>query len=120
MVPAMKIPASPLRRLRRLLALAVVAVVAVVAGPLPVGAADYPVAGLRPDRRPPGAPVIDGEKSIAESRKGALHGIADPLPDSLKFLSSQGAWYTPFTHPGMTGYYDIRGWHGDTRQARRN
>ena len=27
------------------------------------------------------------------------------------FLEDQGNWYTPFNHPGMTGRYDIRGWH---------
>ncbi|OYX43944.1 MAG: hypothetical protein B7Z02_07110 [Rhodobacterales bacterium 32-67-9] len=26
----------------------------------------------------------------------------------LKFLEDQGAWYTPFTRPGMTGPYKIR------------
>lgn len=42
----------------------------------------------------------------------ATHGIEQPVPDHIKhFLKDQGAWYTPFSRPGMTGPYDIRGWH---------
>lgn len=42
----------------------------------------------------------------------ALTGGEPPYPASLRFLEDQGAWHTPFTHPGMTGPYDIRRWHG--------
>lgn len=42
----------------------------------------------------------------------AEHGITAPTPEAIKsFLKDQGAWYTPFSRPGMTGPYDIRGWH---------
>ncbi len=41
----------------------------------------------------------------------ALTGVERPYPYSLKFLEDQGAWYTPFNRPGMTGRYDIRHWH---------
>ena len=40
-----------------------------------------------------------------------MHGIEPPYPESLRFLNDQGGWYTPFIAPGMTGPYDIRGWH---------
>ncbi len=71
----------------------------------------YPIAGVQPDQRPAGAPTI------AQTNKGngwyvqALHGLSTPYPASLKFLENQGNWFTPFTRPGMTGPYDIRGWH---------
>jgi hypothetical protein len=41
----------------------------------------------------------------------ALHGVDKPVPASLAWLKDQGAWYTPFNHPGMPGPYDLRGWH---------
>ena len=53
----------------------------------------YPIAGTQPSHRPQGAPVIQ------------------PYPYSLQFLEDQGNWHTPFTHPGMHGRYDIRGWY---------
>jgi len=72
----------------------------------------YPIAGLTPDRRPVGAPVIKELKKTPEWWNKALHGISEPYPYSLRFLEDQGAWYTPFTYPGMTPPpYDIRGWH---------
>jgi hypothetical protein len=40
-----------------------------------------------------------------------LTGIAAPVPPSMAFLDHQGAWHTPFTLPGMPGYYDLRQWH---------
>lgn len=69
-----------------------------------------PVAGLQPDRRPLGAPVIASFDQTAEWQARALQGIAPP-PAGLDFLKDQGAWYTPFTQPGMPGRYDIRGLH---------
>lgn len=69
----------------------------------------YPVAGLEPDQRPAGAPAIT---TAQEPGAGALHGVIAPVPENIgKFLRNQGNWYTPFTRPGMTGPYDIRGWH---------
>ena len=43
---------------------------------------------------------------------GSTAGRQPAPPGSIvKFLADQGAWYTPFTHPGMPGYYDLRGMH---------
>lgn len=79
---------------------------------IPAGAEDYfYVAGLHPDVRPPGAPRIDVFAKDAAWYRRALTGISTPYPFSLRFLESQGAWYTPFIVPGMTGPYDIRNWH---------
>ncbi|MFZ1679860.1 MAG: hypothetical protein WAT70_02475 [Rhizobiaceae bacterium] len=75
-------------------------------------AAEPFVAGLLPDQRPPLAPRIVDHVAPPEWRQRALHGIGEPIPPSLRFLDDQGAWFTPFDHPGMPGRYDIRGWHG--------
>ena len=77
-------------------------------------AADYPIAGLNPDQRPAGAPVIAGVNKDGAWYRQALNGIAPPYPDSLRFLENQGNWYTPFIHPGMSAPYDIRGWHSES------
>lgn len=69
------------------------------------------IAGVNPDRRPEGAPKITEMAKDAAWYGHALTGVEAPYPSSLRFLEDQGAWYTPFTHPGMTGPYDIRGWH---------
>ena len=71
----------------------------------------YPVAGLAPYARPEGAPVEGSVRRTESWRAQALRGVSDPVPASLKFLDDQGAWYTPFDLPGMTGPYDIRGFH---------
>ncbi len=71
----------------------------------------YPVAGLTPDQRPAGAPVIKEMKKTPEWYTNALRGVSEPYPYSLKFLENQGAWYTPFIYSGMKAPYDIRGWH---------
>jgi hypothetical protein len=71
-----------------------------------------PVAGLQPDRRPPGAPLIASFEQAAAWQAQALKGIAPPQA-GLDFLKDQGAWYTPFTQPGMPGRYDIRCLHSD-------
>jgi len=76
-------------------------------------ASAYPIAGVNPDQRPEGAPVIKEFAKDGDWYANALKGITLPYPASLHFLENQGAWYTPFTHPGMTGPYDIRGWHKD-------
>ena len=71
-------------------------------------AADVPVAGLAPYQRPKGAPALNKAPEAARP----LHGISQPVPASITaFMKDQGAWYSPFTHPGMPGYYDLRGWH---------
>ncbi|HHC30146.1 MAG TPA: hypothetical protein ENK80_06260 [Rhodobacterales bacterium] len=69
------------------------------------------IAGVHPSQRPAGAPVIVEMAKDGDWYANALHGVLAPYPASLRFLEDQGAWYTPFIHPGMTGPYDIRGWH---------
>lgn len=69
----------------------------------------YPVAGLTPYQRPANAPVLAINPVL--DAKQALTGVSSPFPESLKFLNDQGRWFTPFTRPGMTGPYDMRGWH---------
>jgi hypothetical protein len=88
--------------------------------PAPRYSPDNPfIAGVHPDRRPEGAPVLKEYRKDAAWYERALHGIAEPYPYSLRFLEDQGAWYTPFIHPGMLPPYDIRGWHGRGALARR-
>ena len=73
------------------------------------------VAGVEPDQRPAGAPVIRQMTKDSDWYSRALTGLSRPYPESFKFLEDQEAWYTPFTRPGMTGPYDLRGWHGATQ-----
>lgn len=73
--------------------------------------AEYPVAGLKPDQRPEGAPIVSETGKGDVWRQRALTGVSAPYPPSLRFLEDQGNWYTPFDRPGMTGPYDLRGWH---------
>ena len=68
------------------------------------------IAGTLPSIRPPEAPVITGFEKSEQWYAKALKGISEPYPPHLG-LEDQGAWYTPFKRPGMTGPYDIRGWH---------
>lgn len=72
--------------------------------------AEYPIGGTQPDRRPEGAPVVTEAVKTDGWYGRALTGIEQPYPGSLRFLEDQGAWYTPFDHPGAPGRYDIRGW----------
>ena len=74
-------------------------------------AAEFPIAGTQPDRRPVGAPTITTVDHDKAWFARALHGISQPIPASLRWLDNQGNWYTPFNRPGMPGRYDIRGWH---------
>jgi hypothetical protein len=69
----------------------------------------YPVAGLAPYQRPANAPALKVNPMLDTKR--ALHGVSAPFPESLNFLNDQGRWFNPFTHPGMTGPYDLREWH---------
>lgn len=69
------------------------------------------IAGLAPFERPEGAPVVTEFRLSPEWRTNALQGVSAPIPPTLKFLDDQGAWYSPFIQPGMSGRYDIRGWH---------
>lgn len=69
------------------------------------------IAGTAPYQRPESAPVIKEMKKDKAWYDNAVTGVSRPFPWSMKFLESQENWFTPFTHPGMTGKYDIRGWH---------
>lgn len=82
-------------------------------GAFPVAAIaqDLFIAGVDPSQRPQNAPVVMQYPKDAAWMDRALHGVEPPAPESLRFLEDQGAWFTPFTHPGMTGPYDIRHWH---------
>lgn len=70
------------------------------------------IAGEHPNQRPASAPkVLNVEKNPLWVKK-ALWGVIMPVPASVAgMLQSQGAWFTPFTRAGMTGPYDMRGWH---------
>lgn len=70
------------------------------------------IAGLVPDQRPEGAPVITVFEQTPAWQAQALRGITPPHT-GLDFLKYQGAWYTPFIHPNLLGRYDIRGLHAD-------
>lgn len=69
------------------------------------------IAGTAPSVRPAEAPVLTAVEHDKAWLKRALAGVSKPVPPSLDFLKDQGGWYTPFTHPGMPGRYDIRDLH---------
>ncbi len=73
-------------------------------------AQEIDIAGMHPDRRPQNAPRITVFEKPENWESQARHGISEPYPPHLG-LEDQGAWFTPFIHPGMTGPYDIRQWH---------
>jgi len=84
----------------------------VLFGSSAVADSDLPfIAGVKPDRRPETAPKITEMVKDGAWYGHALTGVDAPYPASLRFLEDQGAWFTPFTRPGMNGPYDIRGWH---------
>ena len=76
-----------------------------------------PTAGVQPDQRPAGAPVITSVIKDKEWYKKAETGLQPPFSPSLSFLLYQGNWFNPFIHAGMLGKYDIRGWHNQSPQA---
>ena len=79
---------------------------------IPAAAQQGPaIAGLHPDVRPAGAPVLAAVTRDDAWFQAALFGVAPPAPESLRWLADQGEWFTPFIHAGMTGPYDLRGWH---------
>lgn len=80
-------------------------------------AATAPVAGLSPWERPVGAPVVSKFEQTPQWRAKALRGVSEPATGT-DFLKDQGAWFTPFIHPGMPGYYDIRGLHDRSSEKR--
>ena len=72
----------------------------------------YPIAGTQPDRRPEGAPTITQYVQDRAALARYLHGVSQPIPPSISAnAKDQGAWFTPFNHPGMSPPYDPRGWH---------
>ena len=75
----------------------------------------YPIAGTQPDARPTNAPIAPPLEKTTAWYSHAVSGVEEPYPASLQFLETQGKWYTPFTLPGMTGRYDIRGWHAEKK-----
>ena len=76
----------------------------------------YPTAGLLPDQRPKGAPVIKEMIHQDQLRERLVQGIEGAVPEGIqKWIKDQGAWFTPFSHPGMYGRYDLRGWHKDKK-----
>ncbi len=74
-------------------------------------AAEEFIAGTAPAERPVSAPRITEYKKPDGWYGDALTGLEEPYPRSFRFLEDQEGWYTPFNQPGMTGPYDIRGWH---------
>lgn len=76
----------------------------------------YPIAGIEPFQRPANAPRIVTPPPL--NKQAALYGVSEPVPASLKFLDDQGGWFNPFTHPGMTGPYDLRGWHNTSNSPK--
>ena len=68
------------------------------------------VAGLKPYERPEGAAKITAYQPGAARQAMAIKGVAEPRT-GIGFLKDQGAWYTPFDRPNLTGRYDIRGMH---------
>lgn len=76
-------------------------------------AVDAPVAGLQPDRRPVAAPRLLEAPVDADLRQRRLAGISQPWPGNVERIAEQGGWYSPMFLPGMSGPYDLRGWHRD-------
>lgn len=70
-----------------------------------------PVAGVKPDQRPAGAPVIKQFRMNRAWYDKAMTGLQPPFPSSFNFLDYQENWSNPFIEPGMVGKYDIREWH---------
>ncbi|MBL8490772.1 MAG: hypothetical protein JNM82_08340 [Rhodocyclaceae bacterium] len=41
-----------------------------------------------------------------------MKGVEGPVPASVEaMVRDQGEWYSPFSRAGMSGPYDLRGWH---------
>lgn len=73
-----------------------------------------PTAGLQPDRRPDGAPQLAQATLTPEKRDQVLRGIERPIPGNVESIATTGSWWVPLRNPGMTGPYDLRGWHSIT------
>lgn len=75
------------------------------------------VAGLQPDRRPPGAPVKTEAAFTQEQIAQFLRGIEGPPPGNVTAIIATGQWFVPMRHPGATPPYDLRGWHATPAPA---
>lgn len=78
---------------------------------------DQIVAGLQPDRRPVAAPFITGQPVDAATLERRLRGVSKPVPGNVSQIAATGAWFVPLRLPGMSGPYDIRGWHSSAAPA---
>lgn len=104
-----------MRRFSFLLAIAFclpIAAAAQQAAPLAQAAAVF-VAGLHPYQRPEGAPIVKEEPLPEDKLKTYLHGVSTPVPGNVELITATGNWFVPMRYHGMTGLYDIRGWHDD-------
>lgn len=81
-----------------------------IAAPALATAEGFPIAGLTPNQRPAGAPVITRFTPPSNWDERMFHGVSRPLPVNLEWTKDQGAWFTPFNRPGMRPPYDLRGW----------
>jgi len=82
----------------------------------PVWAETVLIAGLQAHQRPANAPTLRaGDRDRTAARQ--FRGIVKPYPQSLRFASDHGGWFTPFTEPGMTGRYDLRLYHQSSANA---
>jgi hypothetical protein len=70
-----------------------------------------PVAGLQPDQRPEGAPVVRVHAVDATLKQQRLKGVTTPWPGTVERIAESGAWYSPMFHPGMPSRYDLRQLH---------
>jgi hypothetical protein len=100
-----------MRRILAILPISPLALLCSLGGHSPITLADYPIAGIAPDQRPEGAPIVQQAEHDGAWYTTALTGLSQPYPRSFRFLEDQGEWYTPFNRPGMEAPYDIRGWH---------
>lgn len=70
------------------------------------------VAGLQPDRRPEGFPVVTADPAVDQTKLDKyLKGIDQPLPGNVESIVKTGSWYVPMRKTGMTAPYDLRGLH---------
>lgn len=75
------------------------------------------IAGLRPYERPAQAPKLT--EAPKTSLELAAHGIENLVKEQFTWWADQGAWFTPFKVPGMTGPYDIRSLHQGSKASTR-
>jgi len=97
----------------RILFLSALGLVGCVAGVAAQTQAVGYVAGLHPDRRPDIAPRLsEAAARTPDQLERVLHGIDKPVPGNVESIATTGNWWVPLRQPGMTGPYDLRGWHG--------